>query len=143
MDVVEIFITHFSFKPVSLSLPRVFSVYNIQTSLFFNDHTIYILNFFYTTHLCFSSILSKNTFFFVYFFNITGLKEREEIIGKNMIEIFEGRDDKLTKRTVIVDRNMRSRGQYISYTFPSGELGDLVITNMSENFNRNEDMTGK
>ena len=84
----------------------------------------------------------KNTHFFSFIY-ITGLKEREEIIGKNMIEIFEGRDDKLTKRTVIVDRNMRSRGQYISYTFPSGELGDLVITNMSENFNRNEEMTGK
>ena len=89
----------------------------------------------------FLDFIKKYTFFsFIY---ITGLKEREEIIGKNMIEIFEGRDDKLTKRTVIVDRNMRSRGQYISYTFPSGELGDLVITNMSENFNRNEDMTGK
>jgi hypothetical protein len=71
---------------------------------------------------------------------LDGLLTREETVGKSMVEIFQNRDDFLNKREVIVDRHVRSRGQYISYTLPSGQLGDLVITSMTETFDRNEEI---
>ena len=72
---------------------------------------------------------------------LDGLLQREENVGAGMVEVFEGRDDCLNRRDVVVDRNaMASRGQNRPYTLPSGELGDLVITSMTECFDRNEEV---
>lgn len=68
---------------------------------------------------------------------LDGLSERVESIGRGIVEHYEGRDDCLRFREVVVDRSLRGRQGYNTYLLPCGELGELTITKMVEKYDRN------
>jgi hypothetical protein len=68
---------------------------------------------------------------------LDGKVKRFEKIGKSITEHFEERDDFLTFRRVVLDRNSDQAGKRGNYVLPSGQLGDLLVTKMQQKFSRN------
>ena len=67
----------------------------------------------------------------------------QEDIGRKIIDLFEGRLDKMSYRSVSVYEDT-SGGAKPAHTLPAGALGssDLVARKMAVKFDRNPDLVG-